>query len=209
MHEKELSTLLQQQSKYFEEAIKWHNTKHHSVFTERSWLIVFTFALCFSLFVVVKNIFSLMPLKVEKTFLYYTNNMYEQIPKIQNLFAKYKNDSNLQSVVEKYLLSYYVKAWNSSTGDEERSDTIYIKKHSSYRIYLDFIRRKKHEVLKIKDIYIEDRSDTATKLANIKFIENKSNKIKKVRIRFKASEVLLAYKKIVPFSLVVTDYEEL
>ena len=44
-----------------------------------------------------------MPLKVEKTFLYYTNNMYEQIPKIQNLFAKYKNDSNLQSVVEKYL----------------------------------------------------------------------------------------------------------
>jgi type IV secretion system protein VirB8 len=214
MHEEELKDCLKKSGEYFDEALKWHNTKHHYVFVERSWLLIFAFVLIFCLGIVITNIFYMLPLKTSAPFIYYSENIYEDIPIIKSLFKIYKDDKDLQTVVEKYLVSKYVHSWNRSDIESPDFDLMYVKRHSSYSLYSDFITQTANmqldQWLKIKSISITQNPNTTVKKAEVKLEYDKNpDKTKKVKLNFRAADVLLAHKKIVPLDFTVMSYEEI
>jgi type IV secretion system protein VirB8 len=213
MHEDDLKDELVKNNQYFGEAIKWHCFKFHYVFVERTWLFIFLLLMLFGVLVIVTNIYVLFPLKTPIQFVRYTDDLYDEIPVMRSLYTIYKKDESLQNVVDKYLISNYVEAIEGSSNLEYKKN--YVRENSSYQVYNKFLATIINNNYKIDIKNIEIKSNSGPeKSANTAIVEfytivENSKELKKVLLTFKSTDILLAYKKIVPLSFIVVNYERI
>ncbi|WP_038558947.1 conjugal transfer protein TraJ [Neorickettsia helminthoeca] len=216
MHERDLKDALLQQGRYYEEGLLWHCSKNYYVFIERSWLIIFCALLFSTLCILSFNVYSMLPTKTSVTFIRYTDDIHNEISIPIRLYDLYRKNDDLQTVVEKYLISKYVEAWGKNEQTEGPEDN-YVKLNSSHQVYEKFLesRRKEKSIkthnIKMLDIQIK-RSPTGSgkvATAKVRFYRGEEIQEKVIRVAFRATDVLLAHRNIISLELIVSGYEEL
>lgn len=215
MHEKELKETLLERGEYRQEGLQWHCAKNYYVLVERTWLSVFFILLLSILFVLGFNIYSLLPLKTTKSFLHYTDALGSETVRAVRLYDIYKKNNDLQTVVDKYLISMYIKALEEGKSWQGERDG-FVKANSSYLLYEKLMGMKGGapsggaRTMEIGDIRILGGVKGGGKVAMVKMFD-KGGKAsgKTIKLAFRTTDVLLVHKNIAPLELVVSGYEEI
>ncbi|ABD45608.1 conjugal transfer protein TraJ [Neorickettsia sennetsu] len=214
MHERDLKEALVEGDRYYKEGLSWHCTKNYYVFVERVWLLMFLALLFSTLCVMGLNIYSILPLKTTANFLRYTDSIGVDNIKATRLYDVYKKNNDLQTVVDKYLLSTYIEVWEEKTGQQDK----FIQLNSSHIIYEKFLKSKSgvtnttNKYIEIADIQIHKDSKSSGKVAvaKVRSYENgNKNREKTVKVAFRTTDVILAHRDVAPLELIVSGYEEI
>ncbi|ACT69208.1 type IV secretion system protein VirB8 [Neorickettsia risticii str. Illinois] len=214
MHERDLKEALVEGGKYYKEGLSWHCTKNYYVFVERVWLLMFLALLFSTLCVMGLNIYSILPLKTTTNFLRYTDSIDTDNIKTTRLYDVYKKNNDLQTVIDRYLLSEYIEVWEEGTGQEDK----FIQLNSSHMVYEKFLKSRSgitntmNKRTEIADVQIHKDTKTSGKVAVAKvrsYEDGSKNQEKTVKVAFRTTDVILAHRNIAPLELIVSGYEEI
>ncbi len=124
---------------YFRKAVEWYCHRYLFCVVERSWMALIALLLLVCLFLLLLNIYLLLPIKKDLNFVKYTNHTEDEFSAIHKLSFSEKKDE--YTSIARYLVSQYIEAYESFQTVEPKYQENFIKNNSVYKIYQNF--RKK------------------------------------------------------------------
>ncbi len=207
---------------YFNKAVEWYCHRYLFCVVERSWMAVMVLFLLVCLCLLLLNIYLLFPVKKDLNFVRYATYTEGEFSVMHKLNSNKRKDEYISTA--KYLISKYIKVYESNKDVEPEYQKNFIKNNSTHRIYQSFQEKVDNEA---SDLSLSKRKITNINViklsvnrsvedlvvfsgnATVVFIieQNKKARNQVVDISFILSNIKATLDGIIPFKFIVDGYK--
>ncbi len=124
-----------QNGKYYQDALNWHYAKFVFPFFERAWILVGSVIFGVLTFLMVINVYNVLPILQKKGLLVYTTELHNKSTTTTSLRDE---PGYTQDIISKQLLIEYVRAREEYHYDELERQATHVKNNSSTIVYNNF-----------------------------------------------------------------------
>lgn len=219
---------------YFREARAMLNIDVHEPMAERYWFMLITFLSFAITGMAIIAFLALFPLKMRVPFIFATNNIIDDLPRIKSLLNYVGEDPNV--ALRRHLAQHYVELreqYDAAFFDRDHNAVLYLSRPNVLKEYEDFVsplnpygpvsmyqRNTKRKINIISTVEIEDnnkkengRKQYSVQVVYEAFLKRGDQEIKqgnyyKVNIAFIYEDISLDNEtnKIKPYGFIVTSY---